>query len=293
VLTDTLRQLERNGFLERQFDPSIASSCDTSALIADADRLQLFGAALDVLLTDRTTTGSAGALTKLDIYPIRSCSGLAGWYRTRMPNKPGRLRDPDIDDRVLAAARRQLATNGYEAMSLAAVAEEARTTRQALYRRWRDKADLAAAAVVDLADSPTLAAPVDPFTDLVRELVNFQRGVSNQGRLSLVGTMLQDATEPDVRANYQTRVIAPRRTRLRAILLRGIEQGLLDPAGDVDVALTMCTGSWYARALAGAPAPRNWPYRSAALVWRALGGQPPPPSLSSPRHPTPNGKRGA
>jgi AcrR family transcriptional regulator len=193
-----------------------------------------------------------------------------------VPNKPGRVRDPEIDQRVLAAARRQLAQHGYEAMSLAAVAEEAGTTRQALYRRWRDKAELADAVVLQLADRPTAIAMSDPFTDLVRELTDFQRGVSHKGRLSLVGTMLQETTDPDVRARYRARVIAPRRKRLRAILQRGVDQGLLDAGGDLDVALTMCTGSWYGRALAGSPIPRNWPYRSAALVWRALGGQPPP-----------------
>jgi len=192
-----------------------------------------------------------------------------------VPNRPGRVRDPEIDQRVLAAARRQLAQSGYEAMSLAAVAEEAGTTRQALYRRWRDKADLAAAVVLELADVASTAATSEPFADLVRELTDFQRGVSHKGRLSLVGTMLQDTTDPDVRRRYQARIIAPRRKRLREILQRGIDQGLLDPDGDVDVALTMCTGSWYGRALAGAPVPRNWPYRSASLVWRALGGEPP------------------
>ena len=48
---------------------------------------------------------------------------------------------------ILAAARRQLSCLGYEGMSLASVAEEACTTRQALYRRWTDKSQLAAEAI--------------------------------------------------------------------------------------------------------------------------------------------------
>src|SRR5262249_56124024 len=48
----------------------------------------------------------------------------------------GRARDPGIDTRVLAVAHRHLSALGYEAMSVAAVAQEAGTTRQALYRRW-------------------------------------------------------------------------------------------------------------------------------------------------------------
>src|SRR5690348_244768 len=59
----------------------------------------------------------------------------------------GRARDGAIDARILAAAKRQLAVLGYEGMSIAAVAQEAGTTRQALYRRWPSKADLAAAVV--------------------------------------------------------------------------------------------------------------------------------------------------
>jgi AcrR family transcriptional regulator len=52
----------------------------------------------------------------------------------RSPGSPraGRSRDASIDDRVLAAAARQLAASGYEALSVAAVADEAGTTRQAL-----------------------------------------------------------------------------------------------------------------------------------------------------------------
>lgn len=188
----------------------------------------------------------------------------------------GRARDPSIDARVLAAAARQLACYGYEAMSVAAVAEEAGTTRQALYRRWASKAELGAAAMGAVADQVTEADTADPFADLVAELADFQRGVSRPGRLSLVGTMLQDSVEADVRARYQTQVVAPRRRRLRLILERAQRLGSIDAHADLDVAVTMCTGSWYARALAGGPPPRGWPQRTAALVWRAAGGTPPP-----------------
>jgi AcrR family transcriptional regulator len=187
----------------------------------------------------------------------------------------GRTRDASIDARVLAVAARHLARQGYRAMSLAAVAEEAGTTRQALYRRWPAKADLAAAAIAQLSDAGTAASSDDPFSDLVAELSDFQQGVSRRGRLSLVGTMLQDTTDPDVLRRYRAQVVAPRRRRIRAILETAIGLGLADPDADLEVAITMCTGSWYGRALAGAPVPDDWPQRTAALVWRAIGGQPP------------------
>jgi AcrR family transcriptional regulator len=190
------------------------------------------------------------------------------------PQTRGRKRDPGIDRRVLAVAGRQLAASGYEAMSVAAVAHEAGTTRQAVYRRWPTKASLATAALQQAADEAATADQSDdPYRDLVAELANFQWGVSLPGRMSLVGTMLQDGVEPAVRARYQERVIAPRRRRLRAILERARKQGLIDEDADLEIAVTLATGSWYARALAGQPPPPHWPERTAALVWRAVGGQ--------------------
>ena len=187
--------------------------------------------------------------------------------------RAGRARDEEIDARILAAAERQLSVLGYEGMSLAAVAVEAGTTRQALYRRWASKAELAGAVVSAIEEPAGWLAGADPFADLVAELADFQRGVSRPGRLSLVGTMLQETTGADVRARYQARVIAPRRRRLTAVFDNARSLGLIDPEADLEVAVTMCTGSWYARELAGAPLPADWPQRTAALVWRAVGGK--------------------
>jgi AcrR family transcriptional regulator len=188
----------------------------------------------------------------------------------------GRNRDSSIDTRVLAVASRHLSHYGFDGMSLAAVAQEAGTTRQALYRRWPTKADLAAAVVTTMeTPAPPSKGEDDPFAALVAELTDFARGVSRPGRLSLVGAMLQDTVDPEVVTRYRTRVIAPRRQRITAILQRAKGIGLIDRDADVAVAVTMCTGSWYGRALAGDPVPPKWAIRTATLVWRAVGGTPP------------------
>jgi AcrR family transcriptional regulator len=189
--------------------------------------------------------------------------------------RPGRSRDRSIDERILAAARRQLSALGYEGMSIAAVAQEAGTTRQALYRRWPDKAELASDAVASISDEPSGATVTqDPFNALVAELTDFQNGVSRPGRLSLVGTMLQETTGADVRDRYRAKVIHPRRARIAAVLRAAQQLGMIDADADLAVAVTMCTGNWYGRALAGDPVPQDWPRRTAVLVWRALGGRP-------------------
>lgn len=196
--------------------------------------------------------------------------------RRRAVGQRGRARDPAIDARILAVAQQHLSSVGYEAMSLAAVADEAQTTRQALYRRWPSKATLASAALKAAEDAGPEMTSHDPLRDLAAELADFQRGVSRPGRLSLVGTMLQDGTDTNLQARYQEGVIIPRRKRIRAILERAQKLGLIDSDADLDVAVTLPTGSWYARALAGQRPPRNWPQRTAELVWRAVGGTIPP-----------------
>lgn len=193
--------------------------------------------------------------------------------------RAGRSRDSTIDERVLQAAGRQLATSGFTAMSLSAVAREAGTTRQAIARRWSSKAELAAAVVVQVRPEPSSERAafsesvfVDPYGDLVAELADFAAGVSGPGRLFLVGTMLQDTTDSSVRMRYRAEVVAPRQRRIQEILEQAARLDLIDADADFALAATLATGSWYAWALAGDPVPADWAARTAALVWRAVGG---------------------
>jgi AcrR family transcriptional regulator len=188
----------------------------------------------------------------------------------------GRPRNPDIDTRVLEVARRHLARHGYEALSVATVAQEAGTTRQAVYRRWPTKADLATAAIAAMSAAAERHPTDDPFADLVEELEAYRRGIGRPDGVSMVGTMLLRSTDPALVALYRERIVSPRRARLRAILERGSTAGLLHASEeDVDAVVTMLTGSWYATALAGARPPEDWPARVAVLAWRALSGSPP------------------
>jgi AcrR family transcriptional regulator len=195
---------------------------------------------------------------------------------------PGRPRDPDLDAAILDAARRHLAAHGYDAMSVAAVAEAAGTTRQALYRRFPSKADLATAAIAGMSRSAERPDTDDVFADLVAELQAFRDGVTRPNGLGMVGAMLQDATDPELRALFRERVVSPRRARIEHILGRGIGAGVLDRRADLAIAVAACTGTFYALALADRGLD-DWPERTAAMVWRACGGTPPVPAAGSRR----------
>lgn len=195
----------------------------------------------------------------------------AGYHRPMA----GRPRDPDIDEAVLQVARRHLAERGYDGMSVAAVAEEAGTSRQAVYRRWPGKADLATAAIASMSEAAARPETDDPFADLVAELRAFHRGVSRPNGVGMVGAMLQDSVDPELRRLFRARLVAPRRARLRRILERAVAAGLVDPDADLDYAVAACTGTRYALHLASGRVDAAWPERTARLVWRAVGGTAP------------------
>jgi AcrR family transcriptional regulator len=185
----------------------------------------------------------------------------------------GRRRDPAIDDRLLQVANRHLAARGLEALSLTAIAEEACTTRQALYRRWPNKASLVADAIRSAADEATSTDSNDPRRDLELELQDFQRAISRPGALSMAATMLQDSTDEESRACYRAHVITPRRQRILQILERARRLGLIDSNADLDAATAVPTGAWFARVLAGDTPGPDWAVRTAAGVWRSVGGE--------------------
>ncbi len=157
-------------------------------------------------------------------------------------------------------------------MSVVAVAEAAGTTRQALYRRWPSKADLATAAIAGLSSADGRAETDDAYSDLVAELTAFRDGVARPNGIGLVGAMLQDATDPELVKLYRDRIVAPRRGRLRQILERAVKSGLAAPDADIDYAIAACTGVYYGLHLAGVRIARNWPERTAALIWSSIGG---------------------
>jgi AcrR family transcriptional regulator len=184
-----------------------------------------------------------------------------------------RPRDAEIDEAVLDATIALLGELGYEAMSVSAVAEAAGTTRQAVYRRFPSKADLATAAIAALGGDAVPEPTDSPFEDLVAELRAFRIGVLRPNGVSLVGTMLQDGADPELVRLYRRRVVEPRRRRIRVVLERGVAAGDLVGDGDLDLAAAACTGSLYALVLAARRPRRDWPEATATLVWRGLGGR--------------------
>jgi AcrR family transcriptional regulator len=184
----------------------------------------------------------------------------------------GRRRDTSIDQRVLLVANRHLAERGFAALSLSAIAEEACTTRQALYRRWPTKESLVADAIRQgSGDGATNESP-EPRRDLEMELKRWMARSDTATGMALAGVMLQDRTPEGARDCFREHVFTPRQQRLRQILVRAQERQLIDSDADLDAAVGMAMGSVYASHLAAQFEP-DWASRTAALLWRAVGGR--------------------
>lgn len=186
----------------------------------------------------------------------------------------GRPRNAEIDRLVLQVALRHLRSGGLPGLSVAAIAEEAGTTRAAVYRRWAGRIELAVAALATVDDGGPVAASGDPFADLVTELARLRRFVVEHDATALVAIALVGDTDARVREQIRRRLVDPWRERLRACLRAGIESGALRAAADHTTAEDLLTGSWLAHAVRGEALAEDWAPRAAAMVWAGCGGVP-------------------
>jgi AcrR family transcriptional regulator len=184
----------------------------------------------------------------------------------------GRPRLPDVDQRILAAALKLMARSGYSRMSIDAVATDAGISKPTLYLRYPSKAALATAALAASREQhPPPPASGDTRADLIAHLRHFQRGVGRPFGISLVGTVLAEEREtPELLALYREHVVRPRRQMVRAVLERAREQRELRDDADLDIAVTMLIGAYYAQYLAGDPFPADWAEREVDTLLRGL-----------------------
>lgn len=65
-----------------------------------------------------------------------------GSEKVPLSNRGGRPRDPRIEQAVLKATAELLVRRGYQDLNLDEIAQRAKTTKPAIYRRWKSKARL-------------------------------------------------------------------------------------------------------------------------------------------------------
>jgi AcrR family transcriptional regulator len=168
-------------------------------------------------------------------------------------NRRGDRRAEQSKQAILGATRELLAEEGgVRSLTVEAVAARSGVAKTTIYRRWRDKWELALDAVmIDIL--PRLADPVD-VGDTRKELITFLDSVVKMltaapyGR-AMQGLVSEIATDPELGRTYREQVVEPRRSQLAPVIERGIARGDLRPDTDITLAHELLVGPIFYRLL--------------------------------------------
>jgi AcrR family transcriptional regulator len=204
---------------------------------------------------------------------------------TRPAARPGRR--ARSDHAILQATRELLAEVGVPGLTIEGVAARSGVAKTTIYRRWRDKDELALAAVWDDLASG-LQAPRD-LGDTRADLRAFVDPIVAVLRSPLMSSVIRGltseiATNTELSHVYRDQIIEPRLEQLGQVIGRAVARGDLRPDTDVRLIHELLIGPiFYRLLLSGAPLDRNLGPR---LVDAVLAGFAP-----STAHPTEAGQR--
>ena len=162
---------------------------------------------------------------------------------------------------ILHATRELLVEGDVGSLTIEAVAARSGAAKTTIYRRWRDKWQLALDAVI-IDVLPQFAEPVD-VGDTRKELITFVDSVvkafaERPYGPAMQGLVSQIATDFELSHVYREQVVEPRRATLRPVIERGIERGDLRPDTDFRLAHELLLGPvFYRLLLSGGPLDRK------------------------------------
>jgi AcrR family transcriptional regulator len=162
----------------------------------------------------------------------------------------GRPREARADRAILTATLDLMAERGVHELRMDDVAARAGVGKAAIYRRYRSKDALVAAAVAALVSDITLPDTGSTRPDLLalmRDAIEVYTGpVAARAMPSLVEAMSRN---PELAEAVRDRFLAGRRAALAAVLRRGVERGDLRPELDLELALDVLGGPLFYRLL--------------------------------------------
>src|SRR5215468_2661920 len=163
---------------------------------------------------------------------------------------------------ILDATRELLAEQGdVGSLTVEAVAARSGVAKTTIYRRWRDKYELALDAVM-IDTLPRFDDPVD-VGDTRKELLVFVNSVVTMLAATPYGPAMQGlvsqiATDPDLARVYREQVVQPRLAQLAPVIDRGIARGDLRAGTEVRLVHELLVGQiFYRLLLSGAPLDRS------------------------------------
>jgi len=186
---------------------------------------------------------------------------------------PGRPRSQSAHRAILDAALDLLAADGYERMTIEAVAARAGVGKTTIYRRWTSKENLVLDAMEDLVSDVHPPDTGSVRDDLVELLTQMQRLLASTRASDVFPRMVAEvAAGSALGLAYLQRVIRPRYAMIDSILARGVDRGELSADLDLELARDLLVGPVLIAKLTRRLPPRSPSRRAAHLVDLVLGG---------------------
>lgn len=187
----------------------------------------------------------------------------------------GRPRSERVDAAIIDAAYERLAAVGYEGLTVSSVAEAAGVGRPAIYRRYRSRADLAAAALSRLAGSSELELPAHPRSAIRLLLGATAASLSTPGAMTLLGSLLSlERRDPELMRIFRVAVFEPRQRVVRGVLDDAIAGGWARPDLDAEVVIDLLFGALMASALKGSVIDGDYLDRVVDSAWIIIRKEP-------------------
>jgi AcrR family transcriptional regulator len=189
------------------------------------------------------------------------------------PRRGGRPRSTEAELAILQATRELLVEGGVEKLTIEGVASRAGVAKTTIYRRWRDKDELALAVVLDMVER---VVELPELGDTRGELLAFVGAAVEVLGSTLMGRVMQGlvsdlATDPDLAKAFRERVVSVRDAEVDRLVARGIARGDLRAGTDPQIAHDLLIGPVYYRLLlTGQPLDRAFATQTVDAVLRAF-----------------------
>jgi AcrR family transcriptional regulator len=185
----------------------------------------------------------------------------------------GRPRSSECELAILQATRELLVEGGVRGLTIEKAAARAGVAKTTIYRRWRDKDELALAVVLDMVEQVVM---LPELGDTRAELLAFVNAAVEVLGSTLMGRVMQGlvsdlATDPELAQAFRERVVSVRNAEVERLVQRGIARGDLRPDTDAESAHELLIGPVYYRLLlTGQPLDRAFARNTVDAVLRAF-----------------------
>jgi AcrR family transcriptional regulator len=159
------------------------------------------------------------------------------------PGRPGRPRDPQLEERVFAAALALYSEAGWSGFSFDAVARRASVGKAPLYLRWKSKEDLLMAALSAQTSSILIADSGDLRADLTEYASILLTNQSSPEGWAFLRIHREATVIPELHARVSDEIVTPHVEAARALLLQAVKRGDLPERTPIDLLLDSLYGA--------------------------------------------------